>query len=422
MDKPTIRSLLTKDLILFLVGLTFAEATRAMTTVQIPVFLREIGASVGEVGLFFTISMILPIVLRVWGGWFSDVTGRLRTIWLGSLAGVLAYIPYALAHRWEIALLGPALLAIATALIYPSYQSYIADTIPESARGRVYGMGRTFLNVAWILAPPAGGYLAEHFGTRSMFLTAFLLYLIASIIFFFLHRRSAAPDSGASPRKANWSSLSKSFREIMPIAFAGGLLTWILVAEGIKEFSLRLSFDLMPVYLSDIAGISKQGIGWMDGLHGIAWVLASPIGGWFSDRTSERHGFTFGLILTLSMPLIFALSAGFWGFALSWILLGIGGAFLDPAYNALVARGTPSHLRGIAYALIATLVGIIALPSPWIGSRMWEALGPQTPFFFSFGLGSLALLPAWFRLRIKQTESGPLPAAAGTGEDPLRTE
>ena len=270
MDKPTLRSLLTKDLILFLIGLTFAEATRAMTTVQIPVFLREIGASVGEVGLFFTISMILPIILRVWGGWFSDVTGRLRTIWLGSLAGVLAYIPYALAHRWEVALLGPALLAVATALIYPSYQSYIADTIPESARGRVYGMGRTFLNVAWILAPPAGGYLAEHFGTRSMFLTAFLLYLIASIIFFFLHRRSAAPDSGASPRKAYWSSLSKSFREIMPIAFRHQLRLpsdlWLLgkslgMMEGV---GLKLDPDF------DIFGFSRPYV------RRFMWQMASP--------------------------------------------------------------------------------------------------------------------------------------------------
>jgi len=72
----SLQPLLSRKMILFLIGLTFAEATRAMTAVQIPVFLREIGASVSQVGLFFTLTMIVPLVLGIFGGWISDSNFR----------------------------------------------------------------------------------------------------------------------------------------------------------------------------------------------------------------------------------------------------------------------------------------------------------------------------------------------------------
>jgi DHA1 family multidrug resistance protein-like MFS transporter len=181
-------------------------------------------------------------------------------------------------------------------------------------------------------------------------------------------------------------------------------LTWVLISDGIRIFATHLSFNLLPVYLSDIGQINKQGIGVIDGLHGIAWVIAAPIGGWLSDKSSERNSFMLGAAIFLFSFLIFILAGGFGVFALSWIIMGIGGALLDPAVNALIARGAPPHLRGVAYALIPALIGLVALPAPWIGGQIWEATSPKIPFLATFLLGSLALIPAWFKLRVPTSE------------------
>ena len=100
-EKPK-RPLISLPLALFLVGIAFAEATRAMTIVQVPIYLRELGADIRQVGLFFTISLVYPFILRIIGGWLSDSIGRLRALWLGSLAGTFAYIPYAIAPSWQV--------------------------------------------------------------------------------------------------------------------------------------------------------------------------------------------------------------------------------------------------------------------------------------------------------------------------------
>ena len=96
--------------------------------------------------------------------------------------------------------------------------------------------------------------------------------------------------------------------------------------------------------------------------------------------------------------LVFAVAGAFWGFAGSWILLGIGGGLLDPAGSSLIAKGVPREVRGLTYGLVATSLGILSLPAPWIGSQIWKAVGPQAPFLLTVVLGSLAILPAWFKL------------------------
>jgi MFS family permease len=70
----------------------------------------------------------------------------------------------------------------------------------------------------------------------------------------------------------------------------------------------------------------------------------------------------------------------------------------QPALSSLISKGVPQRLRGVAYAFVVTNVGIISLPFPWIGSRMWTEFGPKVPFFASAVLASLIIIPVWFKL------------------------
>jgi hypothetical protein len=73
---------------------------------------------------------------------------------------------------------------------------------------------------------------------------------------------------------------------------------------------------------------------------------------------------------------------------------------LNPALNSLVAKSVPSRLRGLTYAFLVTSVSLIALPFPWIGSLFWNAVNPKAPFLITVVLGSLAIIPAWMKLRV----------------------
>ncbi len=411
MTDETKKPLITRQLAIFLSAMFFVEASRSMTTVQVPIYLRELGADIRQIGFFFTISLIFPFLLRIFGGWVSDTIGRLRAMQIGSITGVLTYVIFALSPSWQVALLAPALLAVASALTIPSYYAYIADHTTEDTRGRVFGFAETTRTLAWIFCPPLGGLLAQNLGYRWMFAAATLVAVVAAIIFVGLTRVRPTPQ-GPQEDGVDLASLRDSLRQMAVLAISGGLITWILITDGARDSALKISFDLMPVYLTDIAALTKRDIGLLDGIFGIAWVVTSYPAGWLVDKTSERLNIVLGIAVQLLSMLIFVASSSFWGFALSWILLGIGGATLEPAYSSLIAKGVPQKVRGIMYGLIATSLGLFTLPFPWIGGQLWDWLSPKAPFLITIALGSLALLPAWTKLVLPSGEEEVEPAAA----------
>ncbi len=403
--------LIPKPVLLFLVAMALAEATRAMTTVQVPVYLRWLGADVPQVGLFFTLSSVVPLALLVLGGWLSDSLGRLRAFALGSLAGILAYAIYALAPHWGVALAGPAFVAIAFSLVQTSYQAYIADHTRPENRGRVFALARTAANVTWIFGPPLGGFLAQRLGFPWLFGTAAAAYAAAGVVALRLGRRRGEVKE-APPEKPTLKSLHSAVLQMGALILSGGLVTWLLITDGVRDIAFRMSFDLMPVYLSDVWGLTRQQIGLLDGIFGAVLVLCGYPAGWLTDKTSERVGIVSGLAAVIASRLAFVLVSGFWGFAFSWSLLAAGVALMDPAIQSLISKGVPPRLRGVAYGLLATSWGILSLPSPWIGGLLWDRFGPQAPFIATVVLGSLTLIPAWFRL--KAPPAPPEPAGDGT--------
>ncbi len=394
-------SILTPRLMIFLVAMASAEMSRTMTMVQIPVFLRELGASIQQIGLFFTISLIFPLVLRIFGGWLSDIIGRLRALTLGSTAGMLAFFLYTIAPSWQVALFAPAFLAATTALIFPSYKAYIADQTEDDIRGRVFGLSETFISIAWILGPPIGGLIAHYLGYRWMFSISTITYAIATLIFLGLFRTRPI-ESKESGQAISFASMRNSLSEMFILMISGGLVTWILIVDGVRDVAFKMSFDLMPIYLTEIGGLTKSGIGLLDSLFGIALAASTLPAGWLVDKTSERSGITLGIIIMILSRLVFAITSVFTGFAFSWILLGIGGGLLDPAGSSLIAKGVPQRVRGLTYGLVATSLGIISLPAPWIGSQIWKLVSPQAPFYLTIFLGAFAVIPAWFKLRLNE--------------------
>jgi MFS family permease len=380
--------------------MALTEISRTMTMVQIPVFLRELGASIQQIGFFFTISLVFPLLLRIFGGWLSDSIGRLRTLTLGSFAGMLSFLAYSLAPSWQLAILAPALLAITSALVFPSYKAYIADQTSEDVQGRVFGLTEAVISLAFVFGPPIGGMVAQQFGFRPMFALATITYTLATGIFFMMYRTSPTYTQERSV-KPRLTDLRSSLGQMLILMVSGGLVTWILIVDGVRDVAFKMSFDLMPIYLKEIGEISIQEIGLLDGMFGVAITLTTLPAGWLVDKTSERVGITFGLITMILSRLVFAVSTAFWGFAFSWILLGLGGGLLAPAANALIAKGVPRKVRGLTYGLVATSLGILSLPAPWLGSQVWRAVNPRAPFLLTVVLAGLVLVPAWFKLVVK---------------------
>jgi MFS family permease len=399
-DRPITRPpLLSNTLKLFMLAMVLANIGGNMYGSLLPLYLRDLEADVLQVGLFFTLSRIFPLILQILGGWISDSLGRLRSIAMGSVAGVFSYVGLILAPTWQWVLLGEGLAAVTRSLIAPSYGAFIAEQSTEEQRARVYAVTETLFMVVIIVGPPLGGWLADTFGFKAMLVCAGGIYTLAALIRIGM-ARIAARGSEAHPQELSLAGLRANLGAILGMIVAGGLFTWILITDGIGDVSFSLSFTLMPLYLEDIGGLTAQQVGWLFSIFGVFNMVTSIPAGWLADKKGERLAIVLGFLLQFAALMVFMQAVGFWSFAAVWALFGVGVGLMNPAYQSLISKVVPDHLRGTAFGLLRTSLGIFSLPAPTIGAELWERVNPKFPFRLTAGAILVSLLPVWFKFKL----------------------
>ncbi len=397
--------LLTNLLLLFMVAMVFANISGSMVGSMLTLFLKSLDASVAQVGLFFTLASIVPLIFQILGGWISDRFGRLRSIAWGSMAGVFCYVGYIFAPTWQWVLFSEGMGSITRSLIGPSFTSFIAEQSSEENRARVYGITDTIFTIVVVIGPPIAGWIVDHYGFRVMLVAACLLYILATAMRIWMARQSYSHIEKAEGKKSK-PNLKKDVLALGGLFLAGGVLTWLLLTDGVRDIAFSTSFNLMPLYLSDIGGISAQQIGWLNSFYGIACMLIKIPAGWLSDKTSERFPISLGYGFIAGAVVIFIYANSFLGYTVSWCLLGLGDGIMTPAYLSLMSKALPEKQRGLGFGLLQTSLGIFSLPAPAIGALLWEKVGPRFPFQLTVVISLLVIIPVWLKFRIPKKTTG----------------
>ncbi len=391
--------LLNPLLRLFMVTMVLANISGNMYGPLLPLYLRSLDANVLQVGLFFTLSQIIPLMLQIVGGWVSDSLGRLKSIAIGSVAGAFSYIGLILAPTWGWVLAGEGLASVTRSLVAPSFQPFIAEQSTEETRGRVFALTEMIFTIVTIIGPPLGGWLVDTYGFKFMLVVAGVLYTFATIIRVIMARKMASSQP-SNPGNLTLKSLGSNLKLMAGMFLGGGILTWILVTDGVRDISFAASFNLMPVYLEDIGKLSVQQIGWLSSVFGIASLAVNWLGGWLADHKGERVPISLGFALVGAAILVFVEVDTYAGFILSWALFGAGVGLLSPSYSSLMSKAIPEKIRGTAFGLLSTSLGIFSLPAPAIGAQLWERVSPQFPFQITAGVTLLTIIPIWLKFKL----------------------
>jgi len=393
--------LISRMMLLFMVAMVLANTGGSMYGPPLPLYLKSLKTSVVQIGLFFTLSQIVPLALQILGGWISDSLGRLRSIAMGSVAGVFSYLGLILAPTWQWVLVGEGLSSVTRSLVGPSFSAFIAEESAEESRARVFGITETIFMVVAVVGPPLGGWLADTYGFQIMLAVAGGLYLIATIIRVAM-ARTAAKSKEANPKKLSFSSLKRDLGLIVGMIMAGGLVTWILLTDGVRDVAFSMSFTLIPVYLHDIGGMSIQQIGWLESIFGIFMMLTTMPAGWLADKKGHRLPIILGFLFEFLAMMAFIRVSDFKGYALAWALFGLGVGLMSPAYQSLISKAVPEKMLGTAFGFLQTSLGVVSLPAPWIGAQLWERVSPRFTFTLTAWAGLLAIIPVYFKFKLPE--------------------
>lgn len=409
--------LLNRTLKLFLVAMILANIAGQMYNPILPLYLKDLNASVVQVGLFFTIYQIIPLALQIVGGWISDSLGRLRSIAIGSVAGVLSYIGLVLAPTWQWVLLGEGLAAVTRSLVAPSFGAFIADQSTEGNRARVFGVVETIYGVVGIIGPALGGWLAGTFGFKPMLMVAAVIYISATLLRVSM-ARTAARGSEARPRALTMASFKSNLGGMFGLVVAGGVITWLLITDGVRDVAFSMSFTLMPLYMDQVGQITVQQIGLLNAIFAVGMMTTNLAGGWLADKKGERVSIVVGFLLQFLALLAFLNADDFWGYGGAFALFGLGVGFMSPAFAALVTKAIPERLRGTGMGLMQSSLGLFSLPAPAIGGQLYEHFSPRLPFTITAWVSLLTIIPAWLKFKLpKEEKTGSAPVAVASDGD-----
>ena len=393
-------SLFTPALLVFMAGMILANIAGSMNGSLMPLYVQSLGADTKQIGLFFTVSAIAPLVLQIVGGFVSDSIGRLKAVAIGSIAGSIGYVLYAVAPAWGWLLVGHAVSRLAGCFVAPSFQAFIAEQSTEKTRARVFAVSESAFAVVGIVGPPIGGILSQRYGFRLMFVAAGALYLVATAIRMAMALGSRNQSSSAyhAPQKMTLAALRSNMGAMAALVLSGGVMTWLFLSDSVNDVAFSIANHFDPIYQSNIIGMSNIQITWVISAFSIVRMIALPFGGVFADKAGERAGICLGHFLCGLGGALFLLGTAYPHFVLVSAMYGLGVALLSPAYNSLISKEVPISMRGTAFGLVSTTLGIASLPAPYIGGLMWARFGPRAPFVLPL-LASLSMAAIlWFKL------------------------
>ncbi len=388
--------ILNTNLRWFLLAMILANIAGQMGYSMLSLYLVDLGASVAQVGLVFTLASLVPMALQILGGWLSDTIGRLRIIALGSFISVFGWLVFIISPSWQWVLLGLCIDYVSNSVVGPSFSAYIAEQSVEEQRGQVFGISKSIYMIVTVIGPALGGFLAYRFNFRFMLLVAFVVYAGATSLRIWM----ATAERFAPPKKAQkptLAGLGTQMGAVFALLFAGGILTWIWVTDAIGDSAFNLIGQLHPIYLSEIGKLNVAQIGLLNASWGMATILASFLAGWLVDRRSERMVIVGGFLIEALGLVAWLQAYSFAAFALAVSIFGFGVGSLIPAYDSLISKVVPEDKRGLAFGLFGTSLGLLSLPFPWIGAQLWERLGPQVPFWVTAAACAISVPIAAFK-------------------------
>jgi MFS family permease len=415
--------LLTRTLVVLLISMIAANIGGQMYGPQLPLYIQSLGADIEQIGLFFTLAMIAPLLFQILGGWLSDAIGRPQAMAIGSIGGMVGYLIFVFAPSWIWLLVAMLGMSVASSFVGPSFQAFVAEETPEEKRGRVFGIVQSMFLVVGVIGAPLGGILADRTGFRWMFGVAAGLYAIATVIRLVVAARVRKKEkesvavAASTPRPApTFSHLKKSLLTLAGMIFGGGIITWIFITDGVGDVTFSMVGNLFPLYFNNIMGMTKTQLGILSAVASIVTMALTILGGMLSDKVGERVGIVVGNIFAGGAIYMMLNVNSFFLFIVAWALLGVGQALAGPAYNSIISKAVPNNLRGTAFGFFSTSLGLISLPAPYVGAWLWEKFGPRVPFYIPL-VGMLLMLPViWFKFKLpKAVKADPQPGDPGNG-------
>ncbi len=326
----------------FLLGLLL-YLDRAALSVAAPDIRRELGLGPLAMGWIFTAFVAGYAVFHLPTGWLGDRIGARRV--LAVIVVLWCAFTAATALAWNVASLLTIrfLFGAAEAGATPNVSRAFANWIPLRERARAQGIFFSGMSAGGAIAPPVMTLLMVRWGWRIAFGVLGAIGVTWAVAWYVWYRDTPDEHSEANEGRLDPPAQAAAHSPSAGIPWRSLLrnrnLWAILTMYFTYGYTGYIYITWFPSYLIEARHVEPLLAGVLAALPMGLAIVAKPLGGWWSDWLSARHGLVIG-----------RRTVGAFGFALGAVAV-IPGVLVSDAYASAVFLGLADAGAALAHGV-----------------------------------------------------------------------
>lgn len=367
----------------FFMGLVsfFNDFSNEMILSVFPAFFSSVLKSgAASLGLIEGVADGLANLTKIISGRLSDKIQRRKALAFFGYALSVATRPFYIMSNAPAHILGiRSVDRIGKGIREAPRDALLSLSASSSRIGRSFGFHRAMDSAGAILGPLVAFLILSKSPEAfdSVFITAFVIGLLALFSFFFIHEVSAITEGGIRRLHLRFKSHTKEFRRFLFIISLLSLANLPIALLLLRTQDLGLELSFIPLFYL---------------FFNISSTLFSYRAGRLADKVGDKPVILGGYLLIALAYLFMIYDQTLTSLALGFVLLGIGYAFTDGVIRSFAARLTSVAERGNAFGLLHACIGIGVLISGIVGGFLWQNFGATSALSFSLGLILVALV------------------------------
>ena len=345
-----------------------------------------------QAGMVLAMFSIFGIIGNMVGGALTDRFGRRKLILFGLVFSALSTLTLGMVNSLAVLFPLAAFIGLLSDVSGPAHQAMMADILTEKQRQEGFGLMRVVRNLAWIIGPSIGGFLAN----RS-FMLLFIIDAIVSCIvavIFYTSMPETKPEHHEAEHKEHESILKTIagygivFKDFAFIAF--------VVAAILMGAVYQQMYNSLSVFLRDNHGITPQGYGFLMTTSAITVILFQF---WVSRNIKNKPPFVIMAVGTLFYMLgfsMFGFVSVYWLFMSAIVVITIGEMLIMPTSQTLAANFAPIEMRGRYMAIFGLTWLLPSTFAPMLAGLILDNLDPNLLWYIGGILCAVAATAFYF--------------------------
>ncbi len=351
---------------------------------------QKFNVGMTQAGILLGMFSLFGLIGSMVGGALTDKFGRKQLILFGLVFSAVSTLSFGFVTDIRVMYPLAILVGSLSSIAQPAHEAMVADILPEKKRQEGFGILRVVGNLAWIIGPTIGGFVAN--------IDFFYLFVIDSVISCFVAAIvfRSIPETRPEPHA---HAQSESFLQTV-IGYRHALRDSAFMAFIFANILMLIVYQQMygtlSVYLRDYHGINPQGYGFLMTTSAITVVLFQF---WVSRLIKKRPPFlmmAFGTVFYMMGFVLFGVFTAYLLFALNIVIITIGEMIVVPTSQYLVANFAPADKRGRYMAIAGLSWAIPQTIGPGAAGYLLDNYNPNLLWFVGGALCGLSVLAYYF--------------------------